>query len=144
MRRSPLEMERCQLGFKVALLAGRTTNPKIQNEIDEAFPGVVIRTHHTGDYPLILDTSPITRRAWRTGWKLRGESYYWSKLHWGWADKIDIHWLKKVLYQHDIRTALIWGVCVVYLEGAVLAQRMTRLFGVPWVFELQDPPVVLV
>lgn len=128
------------LGFELALLAGRATNPAVQYEIDKAFPGRVIRTLHSGDYPRLLDVLPFLRRCWRAGWKLRGEDVYWSKLSWGWAQRLDIEFVWQALEEQGVIPKLIWGVSAGYLEGAVASQCIAQRLGVPWVFELQDPP----
>ena len=128
------------LGFELVLLAGRATNPAVQYEIDKAFPGRVIRTRHSGDYPRLLDVSPFLRRCWRAGWKLRGDNVYWSKLSWGWARRLDIAFVREALVGQGVTPALIWGVSAGYLEGAVAAQCIAQCLKVPWVFELQDPP----
>lgn len=61
-----------QLGFEPVLLAGRALNPTVQTKIDAVFPGIVLRTPHTGYYPRIMDTHPVLRRFCRVIWKLRG------------------------------------------------------------------------
>lgn len=129
-----------QLGFSVVLLAGRITNPSVQKTIDTEFPGVVLRTRHTGYYPSAFDTSRALRRFWRAGWKLQGCDVYWSRLHWGWADRLKIDQLKEQMAGEGIRPSLVWGVSTGYLDGAVAAERIASAYGVPWVLELHDPP----
>jgi len=129
-----------KLGFSVVLLAGRMTNPSVQRDIDAEFPGVVLRTRHTGDYPRLFDTSRTLRRVWRAGWKTRGSEVYWSKLHWGWAERLNLDKLKDQLAREGIKPTLVWGISAGYLDGAVAAERIARAYGVPWVMELHDPP----
>jgi len=128
------------IGLQPVLIAGLATVPQLQCPLDKAFGGRVIRTRHSGDYPGIMDQSRILRRAWRAYWKLHGEDYYWRKLSWGWADKLDVQALQKNLTQLDFRPSIVWGISAGYLEGAVAAQRVAHALHLPWVFELQDPP----
>lgn len=128
------------MGFEVALIAGAMTNPTIQAEVDAAFPGQVIRLNHTGDYPALIDTSKFLRRCWRIFWKMRGGGFYWSKLSWGWADKININELFEQILTMDSAPSMVWGVGAGYLEGGVAARHIAKLFNLPWIFELQDPP----
>lgn len=128
------------MGFEVALIAGAMTNPNIQVEVDDAFPGRVIRLKHTGDYPFLLDNSNILRRFWRIFWKFRGDNFYWSKLSWGWADKINIQGLYKQIMTMGSAPSLVWGIGAGYLEGGVAARRIANMLDLPWVFELHDPP----
>ena len=129
-----------ELGFAVALLAGKITNVRVQAQIDRQFPGVVLRSGHTGAYPRLIDVTPISRRAWRALWKVRGLEYYMSRLSYGWAEAVDVNRVMKELEQRFGRPNLIWGVCTGYLAGGKAADRLAKLLGVPWVFELQDPP----
>jgi glycosyltransferase involved in cell wall biosynthesis len=128
------------LGYEMVLLAGPHTNSGVQADVDRAFPGEVIRTVHTGDYPRLLDVAPLPRRAWRAGWKARGADHYWSRLSWGWADRLDLNWLRRELGGRGIRPAFVWGVSTSFLDGAVAAARIADAYSLPWVFELQDPP----
>lgn len=127
-------------GFDVTLLGGRWINPDVQSKIDEEFPGHVIRTGHSGDYPSLFEGFSLLRRAWRATWKLRGEDVYWSKLSWGWADRLDVEWVISKLRENGKTPVLVWGVTGGYLEGAVAAERIAAGLGVPWILELHDPP----
>jgi len=129
-----------RLRFSVVLLAGRMTNPSSQRDIDAEFPGLVFRTCHTGNYPQLLEDFGFLRRIWRAGWKLQGSEVYWSKLHWGWAERLDIIDLKDRFVKRNVHPTLVWGVSAGYLDGAVAAERIARASDVPWVLELHDPP----
>ena len=128
------------LNFDVILLAGRMTNPHMQRDVDSMFPGIVIRTNHSGDYPIIFERSALTKRLWRGFWKVCGENVYWSKLSWGWAERLDVKKIIKTLQEKNLRPTFIWGVSSNYLEGAVAAERISKELDIPWVFELHDPP----
>lgn len=128
------------LGFDTVLLAGKAVKPQLQQRIDAEFPGAVLRTGHTGDYPRLIDWHPLVRRIARAGWKLRGDSCYWHKLSCGWADRLDVARVKDEFLRRGIQPTLVWGICGGYLDGAVAADRMAGGLGVPWVFELWDPP----
>ena len=129
-----------KLGYQPVLIAAKMINPKIQSSIDNIFPGIVIRTKHTGAYPSIIDNSKFTRRAWRAGWKINGEKEYWANLHLGWANQINIDFLKNQFKNKLIQPILAWGVSAGYLDGAAGAQKISKEFDVPWFFELHDPP----
>lgn len=129
-----------RLGFDVVLLARRMGDPRLQQQIDIEFPGQVLRTRHTGDYPILFDGKPFLERAWRMGWKMRGQDFYWSRLSWGWVDRLDTGWVGRELQARGAAPVLIWGICGGYLEGGTAADRLAKEMEVPWVFELQDPP----
>ena len=129
-----------KLGFNVALLAGKMTNVPLQTKIDNRFPGLVIRTNHTGAYPRLVDIGPITRRAWRGFWRVRGADYYLTRLSFGFAETLDIDHVVKELERHDLRPNVVWGISAGYLDGAIAADRLAKAFRIPWIFELQDPP----
>ncbi len=129
-----------ELGFNVVLLAGKMTNAQLQAKIDRQFPGLVLRTHHTGAYPCLLDIAPLPRRAWRAFWKARGSEYYAARLSYGWASVLNVGQVIKEVEQRGFRPDLIWGISAGYLEGGVAADRLAKALGVPWIFELQDPP----
>lgn len=128
------------LNLDVILLAGRMTNPELQREIDLMFPGIVIRTNHSGNYPILFEGSNLAKRLWRGFWKVRGENVYWSKLSWGWAERLDVKRVIKTLKEKNLHPTFIWSVSAGYLEGAVAAERISRELDVPWIFELHDPP----
>ncbi len=128
------------LGYETVLLAGRATVPALQKEIDSEFPGRVLRSRHSGDYPWIFDHFKNSRRIWRITWKARGQEIYGSKLSWGWADKLREGWLLKCLARFGVTPSLVWGVSAGYLAGAMTARRISRLLEIPWVLELHDPP----
>lgn len=128
------------LGVEVAILTGRATNPEIQQELDRVFPGAVMRTTHSGDYPGLLEGSHFLRRAWRASRKLLGQSNYWSSRSWGWANRLDLTDIARMLLLHNVRPNLVWGICTGDLAGAVAAERIAQLFNVPHVIELHDPP----
>lgn len=129
-----------ELGFNVALLAGKATNMRLQAKIDSQFPGSVIRTHHTGAYPRPVDIKPLSRRAWRALWKVRGAEYYAGRLSFGFAETLDINKTANEIESHNLRPDLIWGVSAGYLGGATASDKLAKVFGIPWIFELQDPP----
>lgn len=128
------------LGLHTVLIAGRRMNSAVQLEIDARFPGLVIRTKHSGLYPRLVERFNLLRRAWRASWKMLGEDTYWARLSWGWADLIDIERTVNTLNEACVKPVLVWGVSAGYLAGAVAAERLARRLGLPWVFELQDPP----
>lgn len=129
-----------KIGYKIVLLAGKVVKPAAQAPIDEEFPGLVIRTKHIGDYPNLLNWSPQLRRTWRALWKARGEDHYWSKLSWGWADRLRVDHVAADLEEKQIDVRIVWGANTGYLDGAVAAARLASVLQIPWVFELQDPP----
>lgn len=129
-----------RLNFDVILLAGRMTNPELQRNIDSVFPGIVLRTNHSGDYPIIFERSALTKRLWRGFWKVCSENVYWSKLSWGWAERLNVKKIIKTLHDKDLHPMFIWGVSAGYLEGAVAAENIANEFKIPWIFELHDPP----
>ncbi|MEM4203086.1 MAG: glycosyltransferase [Candidatus Methanomethylicaceae archaeon] len=129
-----------QLGFEVVLLAGRATNPSVQLKIDRVFPGLVIRTPHSGDYPKLVDCSPFTRRLWRGLWKIRGDEIYWSKLSWGWAKRLDTEWVYDQLNKLGLNLTAIWVILGGHLWDAVAASRLAKTLSIPWIFEIEDPP----
>lgn len=129
-----------ELGFNAALLAGKMIDERVQAEIDKQFPGLVIRTHHTGAYPPLLDVAPLARRAWRALWKARGAEHYAARLSYGWAQVLDIDSVIRELESCALRPNLIWGVSAGYLSGGTAAERLAKTLPVPWILELQDPP----
>jgi len=130
-----------RLGFRVVLLAGKMTNPQLQTPIDESFPGVVLRSRHSGSYPSILDISPRMRRVWRALWKVRGRDYYMAQLSFGWGRTLNIDWVVDEIKRKRLNVKIVWGVCGGLLDGGVAANRIAQAMNIPWVFELQDPPV---
>lgn len=128
------------MNFNVMLVAGAITNPVIQCEVDQAFPGKVVRMSHTGYYPQLFDKQVILRRAWRVLWKLRGENCYWPNLSWGWAEKMNTEFIRNKILKMGCSPKLVWASDTGYLEGGVAAQRISSLLNLPWIYELQDPP----
>lgn len=128
------------VGYNNALLAGKYTTAYVQEEIDNQFPGLVLRAHHTGAYPRMVDVAHLPRRAWRALWKARGQEYYWFQLSLGWGRNLDVDLALRTLRQQCLNPKLIWGVSCGYLDGAVAAERISRALNVPWIFELHDPP----
>ncbi len=128
------------LGLEVALFAGKMTNSVWQETIDRQFPGLVIRTSHTGSYPRVLDFTNISRRAWRALWKARGQDYYWARLSFGWAEKLNLQRDLKELLAKNFQPDLVWGVSGGSLAGGTAAARLSEYFSAPWIFELTDPP----
>ncbi|MCM8781924.1 MAG: glycosyltransferase [Candidatus Omnitrophica bacterium] len=129
-----------KLGFNVVLLAGKRTNSRLQTCIDRLFPGIVIRTHHTGAYPRILDMAPLLRRAWRSYWKVRGAEYYATRLSYGWADALDISQVISELKNNGLIPNIIYGISGGYLDGLKGADQLSQVLNVPWIIELHDPP----
>jgi len=129
-----------ELGFNVALLAGKMTDARVQTEIDREFPGLVVRTHHTGAYPYLLDVAALSRRACRVLWKVRGAEFYAARLSYGWAKALDVDNVISEFKSRMLNPNLLWGVSTGYLDGGTAADRLSNALGVPWIFELQDPP----
>jgi len=129
-----------EIKFKVVLLSGRCTNPELQKILDDEFPGIVIRSGHSGDYPFFIDFSKTFRRGIRVFWKLSGQDSYWTKLSWGWAKRLNLNWVHKEVHIRQLTPSLIWGVSAGYLDGAVAARQIADSYGLPWIFELHDPP----
>jgi glycosyltransferase involved in cell wall biosynthesis len=129
-----------KIGFDVVLLAGKRTNRKVQASIDQQFPGLVLRTLHTGAYPRIVDVGRVPRRAWRALWKMHGAEYYAARLSFGWSDFLDISKVIRELEHYKVVPDLIFGISGGYLEGGAAADRLARVFNVPWILELRDPP----
>jgi len=129
-----------ELGFNTVLLAGKRVGGRVQAEIDRQFPALVLRTEHSGAYPRIVDVGPLLRRAWRGLWKARGAEYYAARLSFGWADVLDISRVLKEFERLAIKPDIIWAVSAGYLEGAVAADRLSKVLKVPWILELRDPP----
>ena len=106
-----------RLGFDVVLLARRMGDPRLQQQIDIEFPGQVLRTRHTGDYPIVFDGKPFLERAWRMGWKMRGQDLYWSRLSWGWVDRLDTGGSAEN-FRHAVQRLCLFGESVeVTLKG---------------------------
>jgi len=129
-----------KLGFRVGLLARRRTNPQEQIELDQQFPGLVLRTAHTGAYPRIIDIAPLLRRGWRAIWKARSSDYYLTQLSCGWGEALNVTYVLKRLVAHTFEPTLIWGTSGGYLGGAVAAVRIAEKLCVPWIIDLWDPP----
>lgn len=129
-----------QNGWAVFLLASRSAVPEIERNVERYFPGRIIRTNYTGDYPLLFDLNPLTRRAWRATWKAKSFDYYAARLSYGWAGRLSrdhavLDEIKK------ISPAVLWGISAGYLGGACGASLLAERLNVPWILELQDPPL---
>lgn len=128
------------IGLDVAVLAGKTTNLITQPEIDEQFPGIVYRSHHSGAYPRLLDCGMLPRRICRAFWKLFGPEYYAAQVSYGWAKYLNVVRIIGALEKKCFKPDIIWGVSTGYLEGPFAAQRLSEALGIPWIIELHDPP----
>lgn len=85
------------LGFDVALLAGKMTNETQQVDIDKQFPGIVVRTKHSGHYPGIFYHGLLSKRVCRMLWKVRSDEFYWANLSFGWGRILDLNWVLQEL-----------------------------------------------
>ncbi len=126
--------------YNVALLAGAFSNPEIQKEIDDAFPGPVFRTTRSGPYPGLFNRSESTRRLLRLMWRIGGLDLYWRKLSFGWAIGQDLDEIKRALSLRSFSPRLIWGITTGYLDGPLLAHLLSNRYDVPCALEIHDPP----
>lgn len=129
-----------ELGYGVVLVSGRCARIVSLAEVERRFPGPIIRTRHSGHYPPMIEGSALLKRAWRAGWKLCGQDFYYSRLSWGWAEGLPIDSTVARIRATGHLPIAIWGVSAGYLGGAVGAMNIARALEVPWVLELHDPP----
>jgi glycosyltransferase involved in cell wall biosynthesis len=125
------------LGWDISMLSASDWISLDQSAQEAVFPGKVIRTPFTGDYPGWIDRHRRLRRLYRGLWKLRGTRCYHEKLSLGWASRV-VQWVQKngPLAAPD----LIWGICTSNTNGIVAGGALADHFRCPLVLEFQDPP----
>ena len=123
------------------LLSNKYLNPRVQKILDEKFPGLVIRTEHTGCYPKTLDHLSITRKIWRGVWKIKGLKYYNYKLSLGWGENFNPETILKKLKDANIKVNLLWAICGGYIDAILVAYKLHEILKLPFIIDFWDPPI---
>jgi glycosyltransferase involved in cell wall biosynthesis len=127
-----------KIGLEPVLIAGKAVNDCAIN-IDQQFPGNVIRLPHSGKYYPFVEKSDLAKKATRCLWKIQGVENYENNLSCGWATKVEYNIVVKELKQR-YRVISIVGISGGYLDGPIVAQKLSSELKVPWVYSHHDPP----
>jgi len=118
-------------------IGGRRPRVRRHPEIEQAFPGTVIRTPFPAgawprawDYPYIRGVWIRAARAGGKGHLLADPEFHWAPLMGEWALR---------LAAKTGRPDIIWGISYGNLTAVAAARRVSERLEVPLVIEFQDP-----
>lgn len=130
-----------KLGFDVHVFSQGYEEKELQEAIENEFPGTVHRYESWLTKSKFKFFHSFSNKVQKVLWRLRGKNIYFSKLSYGWSDKVNIKSLIGVSKLSTDEVSLVWGICGGKLDGINLANRVAQELNVPWVIELHDPPI---